>query len=372
MNFISQVRNKMTDERLIFLYRGNITEENSIPLLQLLEKEMENAAFSYKGRKRLFMFVLESLQNVTRHSDKSGMQDMSLLVYSSNNDGHTVTTANVMRSCDVAELRDRLQMINNLRSDEIRDVYRQMLTNPGLTEKGGAGLGIIEMAKKTGTQLDYDFLKIDDKNAWYVLSKTVNKEGIGEDNAKTHKLFRGDDVSRLGKFMAENNIYLMWSGQFTPDAGREMLSFTETKLTENDTELNIRKKVFSILVEIIENVAEHTAGKEAGQKYGMPLLVLRLEDNIYKVSTGNLIANEKIDSLRNKLEKINSLDKNGIKELFTRSLNQQTKGSAGTGNLGLIDMARKSGEKLEFFFEEINSDYSYYILEVKVEDKSNL
>ncbi len=42
--------------------------------------------------------------------------------------------------------------------------------------------------------------------------------------------------------MAENNIYLMWSGQFTPDAGREMLSFTETKLTENDTELNIRKK----------------------------------------------------------------------------------------------------------------------------------
>jgi hypothetical protein len=41
MNFISQVRNKMTDERLIFLYRGNITEENSIPLLQLLEKEME-------------------------------------------------------------------------------------------------------------------------------------------------------------------------------------------------------------------------------------------------------------------------------------------------------------------------------------------
>ena len=37
-----------------------------VPLLMLLEKEMENSEFGFVGRKRLFMFVLESLQNVSQ------------------------------------------------------------------------------------------------------------------------------------------------------------------------------------------------------------------------------------------------------------------------------------------------------------------
>ena len=57
-------------ERLMFVYRGVVTNENSVPLLMLLEKEMENSEFGFVGRKRLFMFVLESLQNVSRHSDQ--------------------------------------------------------------------------------------------------------------------------------------------------------------------------------------------------------------------------------------------------------------------------------------------------------------
>jgi len=34
-------------------------------------------------------------------------------------------------------------------------------------------------------------------------------------------------------------------------------------------------------------------------------------------------------------------------------------------------MARKSGTKLEYQFEQINPLYSYYILSVKVEDKKD-
>ena len=84
---------------------------------------------------------------------------------------------------------------------------------------------------------------------------------------------------------------------------------------------------------------------------------------------GNLIANEKIDQLKTKLDKINSLDKAGLKELFTRSLYHQTGTTESTGNMGLIDMARKSGEKLIYQFEKINEEYSYYTLEVRIEDK---
>jgi len=103
----------------------------------------------------------------------------------------------------------------------------------------------------------------------------------------------------------------------------------------------------------------------------MPVAILRFEGNTYIVSTGNLIANEKIDQLKDKLERINSLDKEGLKELFTSSLYHQTGTTESTGNMGLIDMARKSGKKLIYRFEKINEEYSYYTLEVRIEDGIN-
>lgn len=369
MDFISQIRDRMVKERLMFVYRGVITRENSIPLLMLLEKEMENSEFGFIGRKRLFMFVLESLQNVSRHSGEKPLADMSLVVYSKTNGGYTVTTGNVISTINVDDLKRRLDEINNLQSGDLRVVYRQMLSNSGLSDKGGAGLGLIEMAKKTGNKLDYDFLKLDNDNSYFILSKTVNSEGIGMHFGYEKKPYTGMAVSQLERQMADNNIYLIWSGHISPDVGKEVLSLTETKLTEEDLESNIRRRVFSILVEIIENVAKHSEGREVEQKHGMPVAMIRFENNTYIMSTGNVIANDKIENLKEKLDTINASDRSGLKELFKNSLFQQNESTESTGNMGLIDMARKSGRKLIYKFENINDQYSFYNLEVSVEHK---
>ena len=40
--------------------------------------------------------------------------------------------------------------------------------------------------------------------------------------------------------------------------------------------------------------------------------------------------------------------------------------------MGLIDMARKSGSRLDYQFEKVNELYSYYIVTVKVSDTYTL
>src|SRR5450759_1555975 len=98
MDLTRRIRDKMMKERLMFAYRGVVTNENSLPLLMLLEKEMENAEFGFVGRKRLFMFVLESLQNVSRHSDQNHHADMSLVVYSKTSNGYTAVSYTHLRA----------------------------------------------------------------------------------------------------------------------------------------------------------------------------------------------------------------------------------------------------------------------------------
>ncbi|HEX2975080.1 MAG TPA: DUF6272 family protein, partial [Bacteroidales bacterium] len=125
MDITRRIRDKMMKESIMFVYRGIVTSDNSVPLLMLLEKEMDNSDFSFVGRKRLFMFVLESLQNVSRHSFNSQHANMSLVVYSKAGSGYTVTTGNVMPNSGIDNLRVKLDEINNLETKDIRSVYRQ-------------------------------------------------------------------------------------------------------------------------------------------------------------------------------------------------------------------------------------------------------
>jgi hypothetical protein len=368
MDLTKRIRDKMMKERLMFVYRGVVTNENSASLLMLLEKEMENSEFGFVGRKRLFMFVLESLQNVTRHSNKNQYSEMSLVVYSKTDSGYTVTTGNVIEADKIDGLRSKLDEINKLDTDEIRNVYRNMLSNAEFSSKGGAGLGLIEMAKKTGNKLDYDFLKLDDRFYYFILSKTVDSGGVGMHFSGHKSEFRGKSVAQLERLMAENNVYLIWSGHFSSDVGKEVLSFTETKLSEEDVDSVLRRKVFSIMVETLENVAKYSPGHEPEEKYGMPIAMIRLTGGIYSLTTGNLILNDKVAPLKEKLDTINSCDKAGLKELFKKALVEQRLESSSTGNMGLIDMARKSGNKLLYQFDKVNAQYSYYMLTIKVEE----
>ena len=369
MDLTRRIRDRMMKERLMFVYRGVVTNENSVPLLMLLEKEMENSEFAFVGRKRLFMFVLESLQNVSRHSNKSQFADMSLVVYSKTDNGYTVTTGNVLPTKNIKDLKEKLDEVNNLEPKEIRNVYRQMLSTAEFSSKGGAGLGLIEMAKKTGNKLDYDFVSLNDEYSYFILSKTVDAGGVGMHGEVGEEYFHGKSISQLEELMSENNIYLIWSGHISHDVEKEVLSFTETRMSEDDLHSILRKRVFSILVELLENVAKNSPGVEIEEQYGMPLAIIRLVNNVYSLTTGNLILKTEVKNLKEKLDIINKYDKAGLKELFKESLSGQKTDVDSTGNMGLIDMARKSGNKLEYQFDIVNDIYSYYTLTVKVDER---
>jgi hypothetical protein len=371
MDLTRIIRDKMMKERLMFAYRGVVTNENSVPLLSLLENEMKSSEYGYLGRKRLFMFVLESLQNVQRHTNKDQHANMSLVVYSKTDNGYTVSTGNVIPNESINILESKLDEVNNLESDDIRSVYRQMLSNSELSSKGGAGLGLIEMAKKTGNRLDYAFYPIDKEYSYYILSKTVDSGGTGSHDEGKKVPFDGTSVVQLEKLMDNKNIYLIWSGHVSPEVGKEVISFAETKLSEEDIAGRQRKRVFSALVELIDNVGNYSPGRDVEEKYGKPFAMIRLVDRVYYLSTGNLILKSKVKHLKEKLDSVNRLDKEGLKEMFIKSLTELESHTDSTGNLGLIEMVKKSGSKLEYLFDEINEEYSYYTLTVCVKENLN-
>jgi hypothetical protein len=103
----------------------------------------------------------------------------------------------------------------------------------------------------------------------------------------------------------------------------------------------------------------------------MPVAMIKLTNRVYSITTGNLILNTDIAHLKEMLDLINNYDREGLKEFYIKSLSGQTLDSDSTGNMGLIDMARKSGSRLDYQFEEVNQLYSYYIITVNISDKGH-
>jgi hypothetical protein len=82
--------------------------------------------------------------------------------------------------------------------------------------------------------------------------------------------------------------------------------------------------------------------------------------------SGNPVQKKNVEKLSKTLEHINNLDKDGLKEMYKEIIKNTTISEKGGAGLGFVDMARKSGSKLEFEFPEMNSDYCFFCLKVNV------
>ena len=170
------------------------------------------------------------------------------------------------------------------------------------------------------------------------------------------------------KKMESENIILSFKGSVTAELLTSILLITETKLKKIDDKPIVKKKVFNILVECLQNVYHHfdEPNSENGSGQSAILMIGKEVDN-YFILTGNHILAEKVDDLKRRLEQINSLSKAEIKQLYREVLldNSEFTEKGGAG-LGLIDIMRKSGQKIGFDFHLVDDKYSFFSLRVKI------
>ena len=68
-----------------------------------------------------------------------------------------------------------LKKINKSNKKSLKELYKEQIKKGRLSDKGGAGLGFIDIARKTGQQLMYSFLDINEKKTYFVLTSTVSR-----------------------------------------------------------------------------------------------------------------------------------------------------------------------------------------------------
>ena len=71
-------------------------------------------------------------------------------------------------------LKDKIDKINSLSDDELKDMYKFILNHQRLSDKGGGGLGLVDIARKTGNKMEYTFEKYDDTYYFFNLDVYID------------------------------------------------------------------------------------------------------------------------------------------------------------------------------------------------------
>lgn len=177
--------------------------------------------------------------------------------------------------------------------------------------------------------------------------------------------------------MERNNIMLSFKGDITSELLTSILQIMESKLDTMQEEPKIKKKVYNVLVECLQNLYHHmdeiprslngssvTTGD--GENIRSAIFMIGKLDNQYNIITGNYILTKNVDSLKNRLDEINKLSKEELKDYYKAVLNNGEMSGKGGGGLGMIDIARKTGQKLNYHFMPVDDTYSFFSLNIKI------
>ena len=180
LEFVYEFYKSMKAHEITLVYEGEITHQITKAFTSLTESNMAKEEESGSVQRKVFHVMVECLQNISKHADDFTSNDFlfsgrGIFLVSKGENEYSVTTGNAVENERIEELTILLEQINKLDKDELKELYKRQIKEGRLSEKGGAGLGFIDIKRKTGRDLEYHFLPINDETSFFLLTSTISR-----------------------------------------------------------------------------------------------------------------------------------------------------------------------------------------------------
>lgn len=364
---VADLFRKMERYDMNYLYNGEFTHELTGSILSFAETSMDGIGESTRIRKKVYFIMVESLQNITRHSEgkQDETQNKGYFIIQGINNGYYITSCNRVQRSGVNSLRSKLDMVNSLDQENLRNYSAEILQAGEISKKGGAGLGLIEMARRSGNKLNYYFSDVgQDESNFYFQIKVGPPETVfpvtQEENFEVART--------LYDKMEAEGIQLVYQGNFTQENVRGVLGMIEGNMNEGKSESS-RRKVFNLIVELLQNIYKHGDAKIITEDNARPgIFTIGRMPGQTILCAGSLIKNAKIAGLKEKIDHVNTLGNEELERFYVAKLmDEDLPGAKGAG-LGLIDMRLKCGKSITYDFLPLDDSYSLLTLGLSIAD----
>tara|TARA_B100000683_G_scaffold215846_1_gene211298 strand:+ start:826 stop:1425 length:600 start_codon:yes stop_codon:yes gene_type:complete len=188
--------------------------------------------------------------------------------------------------------------------------------------------------------------------------------GIISSGTESLRLFK--EFRNLTK---ENRSILVHEGQFSQEVIKSILNLANEKLELQVLGAAQKKKVLSVMLECLQNISKHCPMSLLNEMNELPIIAVASKGNHICVSTRNPVSKDSMLGIKERIDKLNKLDRDGLDVLYKDVMKNGKISNVGGGGLGFIEMALKSSSKLHYSFEQNINEIYFYSLYITIAAK---
>lgn len=171
----------MKNYDVVINHKGTVNLDTIDSILHKLKVYLNHKIDNKILRKRVYTLTVECLENIFRHADLNDEKEKLVhsfparFIIEKISEDFMIHTGNIILNSNINNVIQRIELLNSLEQPDISDLYKESLSTAEISEKGGAGLGLIVMAKTTGQKIKFDFEKINDTFSYFAMQLNLKK-----------------------------------------------------------------------------------------------------------------------------------------------------------------------------------------------------
>ena len=173
-------KRRLDENGVFFTFNGPMSHEFLVQIGSLLRQKLSLDAVQKETLLKVFALVVEQAQNIIFYSsevhetkgDIAGDVGIGVITMGVEQGHYFILCGNKIRNDQVAALRNRLQVLKNMTAEELKAHYKERRRADAHEGSKGAGLGFIEMARKSSSAIEFDFRKLDELNSYFTIKAT--------------------------------------------------------------------------------------------------------------------------------------------------------------------------------------------------------
>ncbi len=168
------------DANIQICFNGPLSHSIIEELGLAVRRYLENEPSGSEKMMDVFSVYIEQTQNVRNYA-KSKESDLKYhaqynaitLMIGREAEHYVVMSGNVIHITDAEKLIQKIEHLKTLDALGLKAFYKEQRRKPLETDARGAGLGLIDMARKTSQTLSYEIQPIDENVAFFTLKAVV-------------------------------------------------------------------------------------------------------------------------------------------------------------------------------------------------------
>lgn len=176
-NGLYALREHFNGQHILICFNGPISRSLLEEIGHALKNHLHAADTQTSAALDVFSIYIEMSQNIRHYATSHGYAEAeaSATVVIANEDGHyTVSAGNLVEMADGVALLERIQSLASLDKAQLKAAYKEQLRKPRAANANtGAGLGLLDMARKSSAPLEANLAELDEGRAFFSLHAVI-------------------------------------------------------------------------------------------------------------------------------------------------------------------------------------------------------